>query len=94
MWYYSYMLPDYLRSFFWSYDFSKLDIVEHKKLIVCQILNYGTKQACDWLFATYSKHEIANIATQIPTGQWSKRSLSLWKLVLNIETRDRSDAFT
>lgn len=88
------MLPEMLRPFFWSNDFSKLDPAKHQKLIITQILNYGTKQACDWLFSQYSKLEITQIASQIPTGQWNKRSLALWTLVLGIETQERSLAFT
>lgn len=83
------MLPAYLKSFFWSYDFSKIDLEKDKKLIVTQILNYGTKQACDWLFSQYTRAEIAQIAATIPTGQWTKPSLALWKSVLGFETRNR-----
>lgn len=87
------MLPDFLRPFFWSYNFSELETEKHKKLIIGQILNYGTKQACDWLFSQYPKKEIARVAEQIPTGQWSKRSLVLWQAVLGIKTRERSEKF-
>ncbi|MEK7460993.1 MAG: hypothetical protein AAB647_02130 [Patescibacteria group bacterium] len=84
------MLPTFLKPFFWSYDFSQLDIQKHKKIIIGQILNYGTKSAYDWLCSQYAKPVIILTASQIPTGQWNKRSLALWKLVLGIAPHPRS----
>lgn len=77
-------LPQSVQSVLWSYDTSKIDLIDHKKIIISQVLNFGTKEATDWLFSTYSEDEIRNIANQIPTGQWDRKSLALWSLFLNI----------
>ena len=77
-------LPDGVRAVLWSYDADRIDIQAHKKLIVAQVLNYGTEEAIKWLFRQYGRDEVARIASEIPLGQWDKKSLSLWSLVLGI----------
>lgn len=77
--------PKSVKSILWSYDTNKIDLNLHKKLIVAQVLNYGTKESTDWLFKTYGKDEIRKVAVQIPIGQWNKKSLALWSLYLNIK---------
>lgn len=87
------MLPVILKPFFWSYDFASLNPEKHKKLIVGQVLNFGTKEATDWLFSHYSKKTVADTASTIPLGAWNKKSLALWKLVLDIDPEERSKKF-
>lgn len=84
-------LPQTVQSVLWSYDLNKIDIAIHKKIIISQVLNFGTKEATDWLFETYSKAEIQAIANQIPTGQWDKKSLALWSLYLSIQPPFKSE---
>jgi len=60
-------------------------------MIVAQLLNYGTKKATDWLFKFYGKKEVKRIAQSIPRGQWDKKSLNFWSLVLGIKPKERKD---
>ena len=78
------MIPNFLKPYFWSYEISALDLKEHKKTIIFQVLNFGSKRATDWLFSTYKKEEIAETANNIPQTQWDKKSLKLWCIVLGI----------
>ncbi len=78
------MIPDYVQPYLWSYDIKALDLREHKKTIIFQILNFGSKEATDWLFSTYSKEEIAKVANNVPQTEWNKKSLRLWSVVLGI----------
>ena len=78
-------IPKSVANALWSYDINKIDLDLHKKLIISQVLNYGTEDATDWLFDTYPLDEIQKMAEQIPTGQWNKKSLALWSLYLNIK---------
>lgn len=87
------MLPSILKPFLWSYDFEALDPEKHKQIIVNQVLNFGTKEATDWLFSHYGKKTIADTASTIPLGSWDKKSLALWKLVLGINPEERSVKF-
>jgi len=78
-------IPKSVANVLWSYDINKIDLDLHKKLIIAQVLNYGTEDATDWLFETYRLDEVQKMAEQIPTGQWNKKSLALWSLCLNIK---------
>ena len=78
------IIPQSVRAVLWSYDPELLDIAHHKRVIISQVLNFGTKDALQWLFQTYTKNEITTEANIIPLGQWDKKSLCLWKLVLGI----------
>jgi hypothetical protein len=68
----------------WSYDTSKIDKIRDKELIITNVLNYGTKEATDWLFQTYSKEDIKNILKKPRPGEWNKKSLNLWSLIFDV----------
>lgn len=77
-------LPNFLSPFFWSYDLSQLHLERNKKRIITNILNYGTKEATDWLFSTFKKEDIEE-AIKIPlSGEWNRKSLNFWSLVLGV----------
>lgn len=87
------MLPKSVRAVLWSYDIDRIDLKIHAGLIVSQVLNYGTSEATDWLFHFYGKEEVKRIAAQIPRGQWDKKSLVFWSLVLDIDPQPRKTLF-
>jgi hypothetical protein len=78
-------IPDCVQAVLWSYDPNRIDLEQHKSIIVSQVLNFGTEEAIKWLFARYGRDEVTRIAGDIPLGQWDKKSLSLWSLVLGIQ---------
>lgn len=79
------MLPSYVKSVLWSYDTDKIDLVKHRRLIISQVLNYGTKEATDWLFKKYSKREIISELINPRRGIWYPRILNYWQKKLKIE---------
>lgn len=81
--------PKSVRGVLWSYDINKIDFTLHKHLIISQVLNYGPKDATDWLFDKYRLDEIIKEAELIPVGQWDKKSLALWSLYLHIRPISR-----
>lgn len=81
--------PKSVEQVLWSYDIDKINLIAHKKLIITQVLNFGTSEATKWLFATYKINEIREIANQIPAGQWDKKSLVLWSLYLEIKPKSK-----
>ena len=85
------MLPQFLAPFLWSADIKKVSPKVHKKMIVAQLLNYGTKSATDCLFDFYRKKEVKKVVQIIPQGQWDKKSLNFWSLVLGIKQKARKD---
>ena len=78
------VLPSAVRSCLWSYDLAKLDRERDKVTIITNVLNYGTKEATDWLFKTYPTNEIAVIVEKPLPGRWDKKSLALWSLVFGV----------
>ena len=83
-------LPTCIRAVLWSYDTDRIDVEAHKKLIVAQVLNFGTEEAIKWAFRQYGRDEVRRLANEIPLGQWDKKSLSLWALVLGIAPAARA----
>jgi hypothetical protein len=84
------VLPQAVKTVLWSYNTNKIDLQKHSQLIVSQVLNFGTKEATDWLFKYYGKVRVSEIANTIPFGQWDKKSLALWSLNLKFTTKERS----
>lgn len=85
------MLPKDVEMALWSYDKTKINPKKHKKTIISQVLNWGNKKATDWLFGYYGMQEVTRIAQQIPLGQWDKKSLALWSIVLGIKPNKRRE---
>ncbi|MDR3709526.1 MAG: hypothetical protein P4L33_14600 [Capsulimonadaceae bacterium] len=83
-------LPESVCAVLWSYDTDRIDVDAHKKLIVAQVLNFGTEDAINWVFKQYGQDEVTRLANEIPLGQWDKKSLSLWSLVLGIAPMTRA----
>lgn len=78
-------LSNFLQSALWSYDLKKMDINFDKKIIIEQILNYGTWEQLKWLMNNYSLNEI-KIAVENPSrGNWREDSLNYWLLFFNIK---------
>ena len=88
------MIPDFLQPYLWSYDMHALDLKNDKGIIVFQVLNLGSKRATDWLFSTYNRQEIAEVANTFPQTQWNKKSLRLWSIVLGINPREHRLPFS
>lgn len=84
-------LPKSVENVLWSYDISRIDVHKDIKLIITQVLNFGTKEATDWLFKKYTTGDIRKTAQQIPLGQWEKKSLALWSYYLGIKPISKSE---
>ena len=80
----NYALPNFLKPYLWSFNIKDLNIQSHKRTIIFQVLNFGSKKATDWLFSTYNKKEIAEVANKVSQTAWNKKSLRLWSIILGI----------
>ena len=83
-------IPANVRPFLWSYDCDHIDIKKDQKLIIFQILNYGSKSSTDWLRKIYSKEQIVKTIETIPASQWNPKSLALWSLVFNTTPKQKT----
>ncbi len=81
-------LPVFLRPFLWSYDLNKMDKEKHKNIIIKNILDYGTKEATDWLRENYTKKEIKEAIKKSIRVDWSKKSINLWSLIYEVEPKE------
>lgn len=77
-------IPAYVEPFLWSYDSDQLDITRHKKRIITNVLNYGTKQATDWVRETYSNQDITAALKNPLPGEWNPKSLNYWSLIYDV----------
>lgn len=82
-------LPQSVRAVLWSYKPDQIEVQKDKKIIIFQVLNFGSQEAIEWLFKQYSFALVTKIANTIPIFQWNKKSLSLWRLVLPINPKNR-----
>lgn len=80
------MIPSSIYPFLWSYDVDKLDLERDKKRIITNVLNWGTVQATKWLFEIYSREDIKEAITNPLPGEWGKKSLNFWGLVLDTKS--------
>lgn len=78
------VFPPAVRACLWSYDISALDLEHDKTLIITNVLNYGTKEATEWLFAQYSAEDITTVIQTPLPGRWDKKSLALWSLLFGV----------
>ena len=78
-------LPETFRPLLWSYDFSRIDPLKHKKTIIVQALNYGTLTHWRWLVQSYGREGVRDVLTHVPASEIKPRSLRLASLVLGVE---------
>lgn len=76
-------IPDFLQSSLWSYDLSKLDKKQDRRLIVTQIINYGDDKQLLWLKKNYSRKEIKEVVSHPDRGLWFREKLRLWLKIFN-----------
>lgn len=80
-------LPKFLQSALWSYDLAAFDLNNpfDKKLIIEQVLNFGTEEQVSWVLNNYSKDEIRNALKNPRRGMWYPESLNYWAQVVNVK---------
>lgn len=82
-------VPSFLKPYLWSYDMNKIDIKKDKKILVNAVLNWGDEKSVKWLFKCYGKKKVIAVSNAMPRGQWDKKSLNFWSLILNIKPKER-----
>lgn len=80
-------LPQSVRAVLWSYDTNVLDTTRDKDRIILQTLNHGSEEAIIWLNATYSQQDLVNVVEKSSVGEWSKKSLNFWSLMLQTKPK-------
>jgi len=83
-------VPETLKPLFWSYDFSRLDPVKHKRTIIVQVLNYGNLDQWRWLLGTYGRDALQDAVAGIQTTEFKIDALRLAPLLLGVECKTAS----
>lgn len=73
-------LPQSLKPYFWSYDFSKIDPEKNRKIIISQVMNYGNLVGWKWLVNNYGWDELRGIILDFRPDEIKKRTLKLASL--------------
>ncbi|MCX6716398.1 MAG: hypothetical protein NTV72_00520 [Candidatus Taylorbacteria bacterium] len=76
-------IPQTLKPYFWSYDFSKIDPDKSSKTVVSQIINYGNISDWKWLVSYYGIDSVRQIIINLRPGEIKKRTLKLASLIFN-----------
>ncbi len=82
------VLPSVLRPYLWDVDSNAVDPSVHSVFLIERILEAGDEDAIRWLFATYSRKQVAEVL-QV-TRRISRRSAGFWANVLGVPTQDVS----
>lgn len=77
-------LPVFLQPYLASYDLSKLDLNNDKKLIITEILNKGDGKGLKWLSENYSQEDIKQVVVNPIRGLWLKSVLRYWMKIFEI----------
>ena len=74
-----------------EYDFNSMNLESHQGVIIERILERGSWDQVQWLFAKYGEHPVANWVQQHGFRLLSKRSFALWRLTLGIKVFQAPD---
>ncbi len=74
-------IPKHLKPLFWSYRFETLDLEKDKRLIVKQILNYGTIEDWKWLVFVYGEEKVKSIIEKLYESEFRLKALKLVELI-------------
>jgi len=82
------MVPKHLQTALWSYDLSTIDPDRDKGTIITQVLNYGNKQAIDWVLERYGHSDIEAELAHPRRGVWNKLSYNFWTTLFNVPKKE------
>ena len=73
------------KPFLWSYDVKKMDLIKDKERIITNVLNWGTQESTKLLFKVYDLRSIKHAVSRPMPGEWNKKSLNFWSLMLEVK---------
>jgi len=87
-------IPKQFQSCLWSYDIKRMNLEKDKKLIITQVLNYGTWDDLKLLYKIYSERDIKEVVRNPQRGIWFEKVLNFWVTFFSIHLpRDIYDKF-
>jgi hypothetical protein len=77
-------IPQSLAPFLQEYSLAKLDPKTAAPLLMERTLQYGNRAEIHWLFAQYSREEIANWVKRFGKDRLPHPHIDFWQVVLEI----------
>ena len=77
------------KPFLWSYDLKKMDLKNDKVRIITNVLYWGTQESTKMLFKIYDLKSIKGVVARPMPGEWNKKSLNFWSLILDVKPQVR-----
>lgn len=78
-------LPSFFKPLLWSYNFSRIDPENNKKLIIIQTINYGNLEHWRWINKFYGRKVVRDLLQNITSTELRPQALRLAGLLFNIE---------
>ena len=79
-------LPENLRPLFWSYRFDELEPAKDEKMVIVQLINYGSLTQWRWVVRQYGMVEVKRVLESIPATEIKPRTRVLASLLFSIPT--------
>lgn len=77
-------VPQWFQKLYWWGYASTLNIEEHKRTIIVQIVNYGGWAQWKWMARVYGRVRLQRIIEKIPASEFRPSALKLLCLLLGI----------
>lgn len=78
-------VPQWFQKLYWWGYASALDLEEHKRTIIVQIVNYGSWAQWKWMARVYGRIRLKKIISEIPVSEFRPSALKLISLLLGIK---------
>lgn len=83
---YFFMLPPFLKKYFWDINFDSLDPDRSKTFVIERLLEYGDEQALEFLRQHYTYDDLAGVLRT--SKSLSRRSAFFWSNILHISDKE------
>lgn len=78
------MLPHFLKTFFWDYDFRSIRWETDRDLVTARIVSQGSWDAIIWLRSVISDKELKKWIVQRKGAGISPERMRFWELILKL----------
>lgn len=85
-------LPKEVKVCLWSYDTNKISLSnpDDRFRVIFNVLNYGTREAVDWLYENFTEKEITQTIHNSIASEWNRKSLNFWSVVYQVSPARKS----
>jgi len=78
-------IPAFVSSLLWDVDPERVDLDEHRDLVIERVMSRGGWEAMKWLRGRYSSAVLAEFLRREGTRKLAPRDLAYWSLVCEVD---------